>query len=101
MTTSTQRCKEPYPAADRADETQLESARHRLANHCAFSEPSAPIVDGTASEFDDASPPDFAPTESALIIPIIPPALPQGLPLETQLRQSRFMRRRQQEATAQ
>ena len=98
MTTITQRCKEPYPATDRADEPSREPAVHRQANHSALSEPIAPIVDGTASEFDDARPPDFAPTESALIIPL---ALPQGLPLETQLRQSRFMRRRQQGATAQ
>ena len=98
MTTIAQRCKEPYPRTDRADETRLEPARHRQADHSALSEPIAPIVDGTASEFDDARPPDFAPTESALIIPL---ALPQGLPIEVQLRQSRFMRRRQQGATAQ
>ena len=98
MTTIAQRCKEPYPATDRADATRPEPARHRQASHSALSEPIAPIVDGTASEFDDARPPDFAPTESALIIPL---ALPQGLPMETQLRQSRFMRRRQQRATAQ
>ena len=73
MTPITQRCKEPCPAADRADETSREPARHHQANHSALSEPIAPIVDGTASEFDDARPPDFAPTETALIIPLALP----------------------------
>lgn len=51
-----------------------------------------PIVDGTASEFDDTRRPDFIPLN-------LPSPLSGALPSDAHVRQSRLMRRREATAT--
>lgn len=54
--------------------------------------PPPPIIDGTASEFDDTERPDFIPVN-------VPLPIPAALPSDAHVRQSRLMRRRDATAT--